>query len=158
MRQVVRGGSVFVSVCSQLRSFAAHVVYVARPHVEGHRAVLQMGTAVKFLDLSAAAWSPVARGHVPVSILRVESPSGVGAARSLALRENQIFSEAKLQGQAYTLVLFPEQCEEREGRVFRAIPLAVVRGVHTPTAGKLAPVQGRVTRASFRPPGHAPGT
>lgn len=141
-----------MSVCSQLRAFAAHVVYMSKADVVDGRPVLRVRTRAQALDFSKSSWDRVSRQELKVWALRVESESAAGAARSLALRENRLFEDAALKDQAYTLVLFPEEAGRVGGKVVRAVPLVVLRGAFTPREGEVEAVQGRVTRAEFRAP------
>jgi hypothetical protein len=150
---------VFLSVCSQLRAFATHVVYLSKSDISDGKPVLTTRAPVQALDLASGSWERVSRLETPVRSLRVVSASAASAARSLALKENQIFEEASLKDQAYTLVLYPEEAERQvDGKVRRVVPLVVLRGAFSVREGGVEALQGRVTRAEFRAPRGVRGT
>lgn len=118
----------FFSVVSRLRAQAAHVVYQAAPVLRGNRAVVLAPDGAEYLHLDPGpAWTVGKHTETAFWLLEVTSATPEAAARSLAVRENQV---AEYLGDAlYTLVLGPET-QEGEGPVTRRVPLAVLKGVY----------------------------
>jgi len=130
---------------SILRRSAATQIFV-RPdklQLEGNRYWLSLKSPSSSLDLATGKWGPIL-DRLPMSMLKVISPSSESAAIALVKKENELAEGIGAMSAYYTLVFGPETEVEKEGQIHRAVRLCVVRGVYRaagPTAIEPSPVK-----------------